>query len=151
VLHHLGMELVQQGSLEDAYDCMQEGLAIRRELGDTRDVRTIGDVGEILIRLGRFAEAQPYFQEGLKRVDGTEQYAQQNSCRLWLARLDWLRGQYADAASRLADLLARIDRAESAAQRHDLVFALLLGSNLALSRENLVEAADYCDQALHHA
>jgi ATP/maltotriose-dependent transcriptional regulator MalT len=109
------------------------------------------DLGETLTQEGHFAEARLIFEEGLSRVENTAQYAWSNLFLLWLARLDWMEGHDEAASVRLEDWLARNAAANKPGQQHDMVFALLLGSYIALTQDNPVEAGVYCDRAAKHA
>jgi tetratricopeptide (TPR) repeat protein len=150
-LGNLALQLAVPGQLAEAEQCLQECLTLKRELGNPQDALGFEDLGEILVRQGRFAEAWPVFEEGLSRVEDTTQYVWINIYLLWLARLNWLEGHYQAASARLEDWLTRNAAADEPGQQHDMVFALVLGGYVALAQGNRVEASAYCDRAARFA
>jgi tetratricopeptide (TPR) repeat protein len=66
VLNNIGMVLAQQGA-DDALDCLEQALAIRRELGDRRgQAQTINNIAFLLLEEGRYERAIPALTDALE-------------------------------------------------------------------------------------
>jgi len=142
-LGNLGLQLAASGKLAEAEQCIVECLDIKRELANPHDAIGFDDLGEILMRQGRFEEAWRIFEEGLSRVEGTEQQAWIDGFRLWFIRLDWLQGRHEKAAAHIAEWLSN----KPPVQWYDRLLVPLLGGYIALSRGDADEASIYWEQA----
>lgn len=142
-LNALGVVASARGDAEGAIDLLRQALVIAREVESPADVGLgYANLSHVLAVAGRTDESLTLCAEGLEQLRRFGQDRQVGSLMLCNASDALIKaGRFDEAAGLVADALSRQPRGIMAAP------VLLLAARLSMTRGDLAEAAEHCEQA----
>jgi len=147
-LRNISIFQLLSGQSDAGIETMQEVIHILYDLGDNIVLTMswmIAFLGQI--PQGQFAEAQKRFEDVLRQAEQNDRFDLASDCLRALTRLDWLRGDFAQAAERNADHLNRLATTTMPRKYIDTVVPMFLGADIALISGDLVTARAYASKA----
>jgi ATP/maltotriose-dependent transcriptional regulator MalT len=147
VMNEFALSYSGMKQLEKAYDLRQQSLNLRREIGDVRGIGwCLYDMGILLVRMGRFAEAEGYYHEADSLWRRGKDWWSILRSTIGLGLLAFFRGDFREAQTLMEDVLKIEKNIRDPRQvAHPRVF---LGA-VASMEEDYLKGRQLCLEGLH--